>query len=261
MDRIYSRNLFSNKSHFDNIVITKELIDEILEKPNMLIKKVLSTNEIGIINGLYATDSGVGGILPILIYKKYDGTQNFKLKLTGSQKSVMKESIIFSYTIATNLLRQEIIDEFIKNNKDGLHIHTPDGATPKDGPSAGTAFTTAFISKILNLPIKNNIAMTGEIETNGNITAIGGLDSKLNGAKKAGVNLVFVPKENESDFNKIVKKNKLLIDEKFKVIIVNHIREVLDYVLIDKEHHKLNKDITYEKTFDHKKYFNMCYSA
>lgn len=265
LDRIYSRKLFAAKSNFDNIVITKELVDEILEKPNMNIKKILSTNEIGIINGLYATDSGVGGILPILIYKKYDGTQNFKLKLTGSQKNVMKESIIFSYTIATNLLRQDIIDEFIKNNKDGLHIHTPDGATPKDGPSAGSAFTTAFISKILNLPIKNNIAMTGEIETNGNITAIGGLDSKLNGAKKAGVNLVFVPKENESDFNKIIKKNKLLIDDKFKVIIVNHIREVLDYALIDKEHRNLNKDKTYNKTynktFDHKKYFNMCYSA
>jgi endopeptidase La len=261
LDRIYSRKLFATKTNFDNIIITKELVDEILEKPNMNIKKILSTNEIGIINGLYATDSGVGGILPILIYKKYDGTQNFKLKLTGSQKNVMKESIIFSYTIATNLLKPEIIDEFIKNNKDGLHIHTPDGATPKDGPSAGSAFTTAFISKILNLPIKNNIAMTGEIETNGNITAIGGLDSKLNGAKKAGVNLVFVPKENESDFNKIIKKNKLLIDDKFKVIIVNHIREVLDYVLIDKDFQNSKTDITYEKTFNHKKYFNLCYSA
>ena len=268
LDRIYSRNLFEHKSKFENIVITKDLIDEILEKPNINIKKILPTNEIGIINGLYATESGIGGILPILIYKKYDGSEKFKLKLTGSQKSVMKESILFSYTIATNLLKQEIIDKFIKNNKDGLHIHTPDGATPKDGPSAGAAFTTAFISKILNLPIKNNIAMTGEIETNGNITAIGGLDSKLIGAKKAGVNLVFVPKENESDFNKIIKKNKLLIDDKFKVIIVNHIREILDFVLIDIKYQNNNSDktdITYDKTFDktfdHKQYFNICYSA
>jgi endopeptidase La len=264
LDRIYSRNHFKNDSNSNIIKITKDLVDEVLEKPNINIKKILSTNEIGIINGLYATDSGIGGILPILIYKKCDGTSRFKLKMTGSQKSVMKESIMFSYTIATNLLKPEIINNFIKNNPDGLHIHTPDGATPKDGPSAGSAFTTAFISKILNLPIKNNIAMTGEIETNGNITAIGGLDSKLSGAKKAGVNLVCVPKENESDFNKIIKKNKSLIDDTFKVVIVEHIREILDYVLIDKENlitkpSSTNITFTNKKTFNHKLYFNTCY--
>jgi endopeptidase La len=256
LDRIYKRGVFEKQA--ENIIITKELIDTILEKSNIIIKKILPKSHIGIINGLYATDSGSGGILPILIYRNCNGTNKFKLKLTGSQKLVMKESIEFSFTIATNLLKPEITNKFIKNNPDGLHIHTPDGATPKDGPSAGCAFTTAFVSKILNIPIKNNIAMTGEIETNGMITAIGGLDSKLNGAKKAGVELVLVPKENEKDYEKIIKKNPKLIDDNFKVIIVNDIYDVIEYALIDnkeKDCKLINNFKVTDKTFNYKDYF------
>ncbi len=243
----------------EKIVITKEMIDKYLEKPSVNPKKIFPTNEIGVINGLYATTNGPGGVLPILIYKNYDGDK-FKLKLTGQQKSVMRESIKFSFTIASNLLKDNYTTEFMKNYPLGLHIHTPDGSTPKDGPSAGGAFTTAFISRILDKKIKNNIAMTGEIETNGLITAIGGLECKLMGAKKAGVKFVFVPKENEDDYNKILKKNLTLIDNDFKVKIVSHISEILEYVLLDeKTVNKLrekdkDRDLTYEKTFDIKTY-------
>jgi len=166
----------------------------------------------------------------------------------------MKESIMFSFTIATNLVKQEYVQLFINNNPFGLHIHTPDGATPKDGPSAGAAFTTAFISKILNFKIKNDIAMTGEIEKHGNITAIGGLDCKLLGAKRAGVKLVFVPKENEEDYKKIIDKNPDLCDNTFKIIIVEHITTVLEYSLIDSDYITSNNisqnNITYSKTCD-----------
>ena len=239
-----------------NIIMTIEMIDKYLEKPTSNPKKIFDSSEVGIINGLYATTNGPGGVLPILVYKNYTGDK-FKLKLTGQQKSVMRESIKFSFTIATNLLKDKWVTEFMEKHPLGLHIHTPDGSTPKDGPSAGGAFTTAIISRILDKRIKNNIAMTGEIETNGTITAIGGLDCKLMGAKKAGVKFVFVPKENEDDFNKIIKKNKTLIDENFKVKIVSHITEILEYVLIDDkivEKMKNKKDITYEKTFDLKDY-------
>jgi endopeptidase La len=259
LDKIYSRGIFDvkNNSNNININITIDMIDSILDKPNNNIKKILSTSQIGIINGLYATDNGVGGILPILIYRNCNGTHKFKLKLTGSQKSVMKESIQFAFTIATNLLKTEIINKYIEENPDGLHIHTPDGATPKDGPSAGAAFTTAFISKILNIPIKNNIAMTGEIETNGMVTAIGGLESKLHGAKKAGVELVFIPFENKSDYDKIIKKNNKLICNNFNVKIVSHISEILDYALIDN-----TKNFTPDtKTFDYSKYCNIAFSS
>lgn len=252
LDKIYSRGLFDKNSN-NRINITTELIDSILDKTNINIKKIMPNSCVGIINGLYATDSGIGGILPILIYRNCNNSKKFKLKLTGSQKSVMKESIQFSFTIATNLIKSELINKFIEDNPDGLHIHTPDGATPKDGPSAGAAFTTAFVSKILNLPIKNNIAMTGEIETNGMITAIGGLESKLHGAKKAGVELVFVPSENKIDFDKIIKKNNKLICDNFNVKIVSHISEVLDYALID---NMTNYSVS-TKTFNHQKYLNI----
>lgn len=238
------------------MIITNEIIDKYLEKPTSNPKKIFDSSEVGIINGLYATTNGPGGVLPILVYKNYTGDK-FKLKLTGQQKSVMRESIKFSFTIATNLLKDKWVTEFMEKHPLGLHIHTPDGSTPKDGPSAGGAFTTAIISRILDKRIKNNIAMTGEIETNGTITAIGGLDCKLMGAKKAGVKFVFVPKENEDDFNKIVKKNKTLIDENFRVKIVSHISEILEYVLIDDkivEKMENKKDITYKKTFDLKEY-------
>jgi endopeptidase La len=251
LDKIYSQGIFKN--NIDKINISVQLIDDILDKTNINIKKVLPKSYVGIINGLYATDSGIGGILPILIYKKCNGSKKFKLKLTGSQKSVMQESIEFSFTLATNLVKNDYVNKFIEDNPDGLHIHTPDGATPKDGPSAGAAFTTAFISKILNMPIKNNIAMTGEIETNGLVTAIGGLESKLQGAKKAGVELVFVPNENKSDYEKIIKKNNKLICDNFNVKLVSHISEILEYVLIDnKTKYKID-----EKTIDCKKYLNV----
>jgi endopeptidase La len=254
MFKINLEKLCGTLDYGKKILITKEIIDKYLEKPNLNLKKIFPSDEIGVINGLYATTNGPGGVLPILVYRNYNGNK-FKLRLTGQQKSVMRESIKFSFTIATNLLKEKWVKLFLENYPSGLHIHTPDGSTPKDGPSAGGAFTTAIISRILEKKIKNNIAMTGEIETNGNITAIGGLDCKLMGAKKAGVKFVFVPKENEDDFNKINKKNPNLIDDNFKVKLVSHITDILEYVLIDdkivekiKEKNK-NIDICFEKTF------------
>jgi endopeptidase La len=262
LDRIYNREPFGNDIEFNKnkpIVISRDLIDRYLKKPKISVKKIHSTDEIGMINGLYATTSGSGGIIPILVYKHRMGNNKFSLKLTGSQGKVMKESVLFAFTIAMNLIKDNYITQFLDSHSGGLHIHTPDGATPKDGPSAGSAFTTAFISRILGKRIKKNIAMTGEIEANGNVTAIGGLEYKLMGAKRAGVNLIFVPKENEDDFKKITDKNKTLIDDKFKIIIVNHITDILDYALIDdKIVSKLKKDNdnTYEKTFDWTQYID-----
>jgi endopeptidase La len=264
VDRVYGRDPFSKSRVFSKhtpIVIDKLLTDKYLIKPNILIKRVHVNDEVGVINGLYATTIGMGGVLPILVYKNYSVKEGFKLKLTGSQKRVMRESIMFAMTIATNIVEDRYIKQFLQNNPNGLHIHTPDGATPKDGPSAGAAFTTAIISRMLQKKIKHNIAMTGEIETNGLVTAIGGLECKLSGAKRAGVKLVFAPKENESDYDKILKTNKTLIDDNFKVKFVDHITEILDYALIDGDLlDELTKkgisDIVYEKTFDWTKYID-----
>jgi len=251
LDKLYQSGLFKNNNydHDNKINITIDLVDKYLEKSSLNPKRIFHTPQVGVVNGMYAVSSGPGGILPILIYKHFTGSDNFKLRFTGQQKDIMKESIKFAFTTAMNLIKDNYIEVFLKKYSKGLHIHTPDGSTPKDGPSAGSAFTTAFISVILNKKIKNDISMTGEIETDGYITAIGGLECKLLGAKKAGVKLVFIPKENEIDYNKIIDKNKNLIDNNFKVMIVEHIREILDYALIDDAGDN-NKDKTYNKTFN-----------
>ena len=234
VDWIYKRNIFEGRESFDNnnrIILTRELIESYINKPQLSIKKIHNTANVGVINGLYATTSGSGGIIPIIIYDNFM-SERFALKITGSQGKVMKESLMFAFTTAMSLVKPEYRDKFQKSCKTGLHIHTPDGATPKDGPSAGSAFTTAFISKILNKPIRNDIAITGEIELNGHITQIGGLVFKLKGAQKAGVTTVYIPRENEDDYIKIKQKDPELC-KSMNIIIVDHIRQVLESALCE----------------------------
>ncbi len=238
IDKIYERFEFEN-----NIepIITKETILRILEKPKIENTIIHENPSIGIINGLYATSSGEGGIISIQIFNNYSPNQNiYEIKLTGKQGDVMKESVHCSLTTAINYIRKNTqkynidnIDDYLLHNfKYGFHVHAPSTSTPKDGPSAGCAFTSAFISRILNKPIKNDIGMTGEIELTGKITKIGGLNFKLIGAKKAGIKLVFVPKENEKDLNDIKIKYPLLIDDNFQVKICEYIDDLIDLILV-----------------------------
>jgi ATP-dependent Lon protease len=228
LDRIYGREMFAGiTDNVSKININRDHIDKYLNKPLLTIKKIHTCDDIGIINGLYATVNGSGGIIPILIYNNYVGTKNkFILKITGSQGKIMKESVEFAFTTAMNLIKDTYRNTFIKSCQFGLHIHTPDGATPKDGPSAGAAFTTGFISRILGIKIKKDIAMTGEIEMNGKITAIGGLLYKLKGAHKAGVKTIFIPKENKEDLDKILLKD-ILLGQEINIIPVDHISQIL----------------------------------
>jgi endopeptidase La len=255
MDKLMECGPFEKESKC--IKITRELIDKYIKKNKIMNKEIHNEPKIGSVNGLYATSIGTGGIIPILIYKNHGNNGKFKLELTGKQGAVMKESVKFAFTIAINLIKPTYRKKFKELCKDGLHVHTPDGATPKDGPSAGCAFTLGFISVILNKKIKNNIGLTGEIEQDGNITAIGGLENKLPGAKKAGINLVFVPKENEKDIEKLRETNKKLFEGNFNVIIVSHMSEILDYALIDNEEEKnYKKEDCNKKLFCHEKYIS-----
>jgi endopeptidase La len=238
LDKIYKRGYFEKEI---KINIDKKMITNILEKPNIENQKIHSKPETGIINGLYATNNGDGGIIPIQIFGNHSsGTNTYEIKLTGKQGDVMKESVHCSLTAAIDFIRRNkqkynIIDidkHLVDNFKFGFHVHAPATSTPKDGPSAGCAFTSAFISRILNKPIRNDIAMTGEIELTGRITKIGGLNFKLIGAKKAGVKLVFVPKENEKDLEEIKEKYPKLFDENFDTKYYEFIDEIIDLILI-----------------------------
>ena len=175
-----------------------------LKEHHMRIKHIIHTAPvIGLINGLWANALGDGGTLAIEA-KFYPTTTFLDLKLTGMQGDVMKESMNVAKTLAWDLSSTAITKEWVKKfkqtNKQGIHIHCPDGATPKDGPSAGTAITVVIYSLLNQQPIKNDIAITGEITLQGKVTAIGGLDNKITGGIAANVKEFIYPSENKKDF-------------------------------------------------------------
>jgi ATP-dependent Lon protease len=154
---------------------------------------------------------------------------------------VMKESIKVAYTIACDYIEKHAseyglsnLNEYIKQNfPSGFHVHAPEGATPKDGPSAGAAFTVGFISVILKKKADRTVAMTGEITLSGKVTKIGGLVYKLIGAKYAGVKKALVPKENSVDIDDILLNHKNLFDKDFKFEYVDHLSDVIKHTLLN----------------------------
>ena len=217
------------------MIITKDLIQKILkDKHNIQIISIKTNSEIGLVNGLWANAYGNSGILHI--ETKFYCTNNcFELKLTGMQGDVMKESMNVSKTLAWNLLteiqQKSCLKLFEETKNQGIHIHVPEGSTPKDGPSAGCAITLAIYSLLVNKKIRNNYALTGEICLNGDITAIGSLDLKILGGIKAGVKTFLYPRQNIRDFNLCYEKykEKLLNCNFYEV---STIYEVINYMLI-----------------------------
>jgi len=196
--------------------------------------KIHTESRIGVINGLWANALGKGGVIPIQVSWR-PSEQFLSLHLTGLQGDVMKESMNVALTLAWDLTdysdKDLIRGKFGDKHNYGIHIHCPEGATPKDGPSAGTAITTAIYSVLNNKKIKYNIAITGEICLNGNVTEIGGLDLKILGAIKAGVKEILFPAENIKDYNTFLEKYKntpLLEDITFHP--VNTIKQVFELV-------------------------------
>ena len=126
------------------------------------------------------------------------------------------------------------VKKYDETKSQGLHIHCPEGATPKDGPSAGTAITVAIHSLLNNRKIKNNIAITGEINLQGSVTAIGGLDLKILGGIKAGVTEFIFPKQNEKDYNLFIEKYDTLMDfSNITFTMVENIKQVLNLVYVE----------------------------
>ena len=155
-------------------------------------------------NGLWANSAGKGGIIPVQACF-FPSNTVFELKLTGMQGDVMKESMNVALTLAWKLTPTEMQEKYMKH-KMGIHIHCPDGSTPKDGPSAGACITTAIYSLLNELAIRNTSAMPGEINLQGKVSMIGGLKLKILGAIKAGITELMYPAENQKDFDTFMKK-------------------------------------------------------
>lgn len=177
------------------IKITAKNISEFLGARKLFPDRISDTDEVGTVNGLAYTE--VGGDILKIEAAVLDGSG--KIELTGSLGDVMKESaqIAVSYVRSISGGEYKFDKEFYKN-KD-IHIHCPEGAVPKDGPSAGVTMTTALVSALTGIPVKRDIAMTGEITLRGNVLAIGGLKEKTMAAYSAGVKTVFIPADNMRD--------------------------------------------------------------
>lgn len=232
--RLNGSKLLEKKIRFP-ITLTKEMLtDDIFKKRRtMSITKIYERPKIGLVNGLWANDMGVGGLIPIEVFS-IPTNNKLELELTGQLGDVMKESMRCAKTVAWNVLPDKYKEKLNREWKDfgntGIHIHCPDGATPKDGPSAGAAITTAILSLLMEVPVNNKFAMTGEINLKGEVTEIGGLCEKLNGAKKAGVETVLIPNQNKNDLEKIKNGENNPIDNNFKVILVNNIWDVINHI-------------------------------
>ena len=202
------------------------------------ITKSHKESTVGVINGLWANSYGNGGIIPIETCYFHSSTM-LEFKLTGLQGNVMQESMNVSKTLAWSLLtstqQKKISDKLKKSKEQGIHIHCPEGAVPKDGPSAGAAITTVIYSLLTNKKIKNYIGITGEIDLRGKITAIGGLDLKIVGGIYAGIKHFIFPNENKLDFDKFKEKyenNKILNGIDFTG--VDTIQDVME-IIFDEE--------------------------
>ncbi len=195
------------------LTITPNKVHQFLGVPRFRHKEIHEKNEVGITNGLAWTQ--VGGKLLTTEVCLMKGTN--KLKLTGQLGDVMKESAkaALSY-VRSNANRFGIYSSHVKETD--VHIHVPEGAVPKDGPSAGITIATSLISAFTGIPVQNEVAMTGEITLRGRVLPIGGLKEKLLAAKRAGIKTVLIPERNAKDLTEIsteIKKELTIIPVKF----------------------------------------------
>lgn len=204
------------------VLVTADNLNDYLGVRKYTYGRAEQQNQVGQVVGLAWTE--VGGDLLTIESALMPGKG--VITRTGSLGDVMKESVEAARTVVRSRARQlGITDEFFE--KRDMHIHVPDGATPKDGPSAGAAMTTAMVSALTGIPVRGDVAMTGEITLRGEVTAIGGLKEKLLAALRGGIKTVLIPEENVKDLQEIPDNVKSGLD----IVPVKWIDKVLDIAL------------------------------
>lgn len=214
------KEIVSNKA--EKISITKENLDDYLGVKKYKFGEIEDQDIVGVVTGLAWTE--VGGELLSIETVVMPGKG--KLEYTGKLGDVMKESI----KAAKSFIRSKCLDYGIIPplfEKKDFHIHVPEGATPKDGPSAGIAMVTSIVSAITNIPVKKDVAMTGEVTLRGRVLPIGGLKEKLLAALRGGIKTAIIPEENEKDLKEIPQNVK----DGIKIIPVTHVDQVLKIAL------------------------------
>lgn len=212
-------------SETKRITVTKAMVKDLLGPEKFKKEEILSEDEIGVVNGLAWTSVG-GELLQVeAVTMNGDG----KLELTGSLGDVMKESAKAAYSFIRSKADKYGIDDEVFTKKN-IHIHVPQGAVPKDGPSAGVTIATALLSVLSGRKVRQNVAMTGEISLTGRVMPIGGLKEKSMAAYKAGVKTVIIPEDNKPDLYEIDDVVKGAIN----FISVSKLDEVFEIAVCDK---------------------------
>jgi len=204
------------------VVVTPDNLNDFLGVRKFSFGRAEQQNQVGQVVGLAWTE--VGGDLLTIEAATMPGKGN--VQRTGQLGDVMKESVEAARTVVRSRARVLGIKDEVFEKKD-IHIHVPDGATPKDGPSAGIAMTTAIVSALTGIPVRGEVAMTGEITLRGEVTAIGGLKEKLLAALRGGIKTVIIPEENVKDLQEIPANVK----QGLKIIPVKWIDKVLEVAL------------------------------
>jgi ATP-dependent Lon protease len=212
------------------VVVNVNSLEKYLGIPKYEYERAYEKDQIGIATGLAWTR--VGGETLFIEVNLMNGEG--KLELTGQLGDVMKESAKASLSYVRAHLDKYNIDEKFYKKKD-IHVHVPEGAIPKDGPSAGITMATALLSALTNRPVNKQVAMTGEITLRGRVLPIGGVKEKVLAANRAGIKKVLLPKRNEKDMNKIPKKVK----KDLEIVLVDNMDEVIKHALLGE---KKNED-------------------
>lgn len=206
--------------------VNKQNLEKFLGKPMFRYQLATDASEVGTVTGLAWTAVG-GDTLTIEI-----GTMkgNGKLELTGQLGNVMKESARAGMSYIRSIADKYNIEENFYKEKD-IHIHIPEGAIPKDGPSAGVTMATAILSALSNIPVRGDLAMTGEVTLRGKVLAVGGIKEKVLAAHRAGIKTIILPEENKRDLDEIPENVK----KKLKFVLVSNMEQVLEEALVRKE--------------------------
>ncbi|VDM19103.1 unnamed protein product [Wuchereria bancrofti] len=260
IEKIFRKAAFKiaggNSQEIAQVVVDNQNIEDFVGRPKFTSDRLYDSTPVGVIMGLAwtamggsslyieaclrrslaasksslsrnpSTDSGFSNdsLNDAVSSSKSDATFG-SLETTGHLGDVMKESMRIAYTVAKNILRNHFPDnDFL--DKAHIHVHVPEGATPKDGPSAGCTITSALLSLALNQPARQNVAMTGEISLTGRILPVGGIKEK---AKRAGVNCIILPEENRKDFSDLPDFIRKDVDVHF----VSHYDQIYDIIFRD----------------------------
>lgn len=214
---------FVEDSSLEGVVVTPKDLEEYLGRDKHLYDLAGTKPEIGIVTGLAWTS--VGGVtLPVEVNVLKGKGQ---VVLTGSLGDVMKESAQTGISYIRSIADKFDIDQEFYKTED-IHIHCPEGATPKDGPSAGVTMATAVISALTKIPVRCDVAMTGEITLRGRVMVVGGVKEKVLAAHRAGIKKVLIPRECDAQLDEIPENVK----EKLEIVLVDHMDQVLEHALV-----------------------------